>query len=149
ALRPEPRRKRGAREMLLASGSLEKKIAHHGDLVRVLQRRRVPYAADLHHFRARSALCHLGGGLARKEVGQLAADQERRAAHRVVKGPELDALPRHEPRLADTWVVVRAPAAVVVAPQPGLGEEAPLRVAVRAERRRDRADVAVGLLDAR
>src|SRR5581483_12308793 len=74
--------------------SAEQEVADDRDLVRVDQRGRVADAGDLDQLRARAALGHRARGLAREQVGGLAAQQERRAADRVVELPQLDVLVR-------------------------------------------------------
>src|SRR3954469_20399773 len=85
--------------------SFQQELAHDRDLIGVHQRWRVSDAADLHQLRLRAATRHFAGGIASQKVGRLAAQEKRRAAHRVVKSPELEVFLRYEARLADARIV--------------------------------------------
>src|SRR5688572_15271207 len=106
------------------------------------QRRRMADAADFGDFRFGAAARHLCGGRGGYDIGFGAADEQRGAAHRVVDVPELEILLRHGGAVTLPYarIVMRSPGAVIVAPYPRLGEEAPLGVAVRTERRGDLAN---------
>ncbi len=108
-----------------------------------------PTPAIVTSSRARAALGHRGVRLGRQQVGILAAHRQHRAADRVVERPK-DGVARggRLERDRERRIVVPHPR-VAVAPHDDLGQEAPLGVAVRTERRGDAADERLGLVEGR